>query len=214
MREINPAEDVAEVVADFKLAPGATVELRQVDEHGAPVTGALINGLGCKIYSHEPQKESIVKAINFGPKESRTIVIHHKERNIGKVINVGPTEVTQGTFDVTLVPCISLSGRLVSSETPMPGLVIDPRVLPSGDFSKSLYPTTTDGDGRFTCSLVPGCMYDLYAEGNGIDLVAKINESLDIAHGQNIDLGTLTLTKDGDKFVKVIGEADNHTSQP
>jgi hypothetical protein len=178
------------------------------------VTGALINGLGCKIYSQEPQKESIVKAINFGPKESRTIVIHHKERNIGKVINVGPTEVTQGTFDVTLVPCISLSGRLVSSETPMPGLVIDPRVLPSGDFSKSLYPTTTDGDGRFTCSLVPGCMYDLYAEGNGIDLVAKINESLDSAHGQNIDLGTLTLTKDGDKFVKVIGEADNHTSQP
>jgi 5-hydroxyisourate hydrolase-like protein (transthyretin family) len=199
MREINPDKSVEEVKLDIELDPGASVRIRMVDAQDKPVTGADCDGLSPRHYQPKVD-ESVLTATNFGPQETRSIVIHHKGRNIGRVIQAGPAEVAQGEIQVKLLPCATVTGRLMNQGEPLSGLSIEPRVLPSGDFSKRLPTIATDSEGRFTCTLVPGSQYNLHAEGKGLDFYATVANDLTIEPGETKDVGTLTLAK-GRKFV-------------
>ena len=93
---------------------------------------------------------------------------------------------------------------------PLSGLTITPEILPSEGVDARLAEVTTDINGRFQCTLPPGCSYHLSAEGKGLDdfpSVAVANE-VTIEPGMNIDLGTLKLTSDG-KFVRDAAEPAN-----
>ena len=210
MREINPDDGVEEVKLDLQLDPGASIKIRIVDQRDQPVTGAEINGLSSRVYM-APTDEPVQTAVNFGPEETRPIIIHHKDRNIGRVVRVGPQQIAKGKIQVKLLSCATVTGRLLSKDEPLPGLTIEPRVLPGGDFSKSLPPVATDTEGRFTCTLVPGCKYNLHAQGQGLDFYATIANKLAVEPGETIDLDTLTLGKDR-KFVAVAEEASQDTS--
>jgi len=211
MREIDPREGETEVKLDLELDPGASIKIRMVDEREQPVVGAAIDGLIARGYL--PATDGAVQtAVNFGPGEVRSIIIRHDDRKIGRVVRVGPAQDGNDELLVKLQPFATVTGRLLSRDEPMSGLVIEPRVLPGGDFSKSLPPLASDSGGRFTCTLVPGCEYRLQAEGKGLDIYATIADKLSVEPGETRDLGTLTLGDDR-KFVAISAETTQNEAE-
>ena len=199
MREISAPAGVKTVNVDLQLDAGASVRLRIVDEQGNPVAGAEIDGLR-PVHGDRTKSDAVCTAVNFSPAETRTITVHHKERNIGRVVVIGPKEIAQGQVTVTLLPCARLRGRLLKNEEPIGGLEIFPSTLPRSDHNRSMSPVSSDAAGRFACTLLPGCDYLLYAQGAGVDALTTIVEPLSIKPGETKDLGTLTLGNDR-KFI-------------
>ncbi len=152
--EINPDVATKSLNLDVELDPGETVTLHVVDQDGSPVTGVRPNGLSPHGYSGE-QEESTFDAIAFSPDETRTIILFHEDRNIGKVIRA---KASDGETTVTLEPCATVKGQLFDQDgDPIVGVRIRVDVLPGGDFGMQLESMTTDADGRFQhASIVPG----------------------------------------------------------
>lgn len=211
MREIDPEEGVDEVRLDLELDPGASVKIQIVDDNDQPVVGAHIDELSSRFYMPATDK-SVQTAVNLSPDETRSMIIHHKDRNIGQVVRVGPSHVAEWEMQVVLRPCATVTGQLLSKGDPLPGLVIDPRVLPGGDFSKHLPSVTTGMEGRFTVTLVPGAKYKLYVQGKGIDFSATVVDELTAKAGETKDLGTLTLTEDSE-FIPVDAPAPPRSAE-
>ncbi|MCA9052932.1 MAG: hypothetical protein KDA75_03800 [Planctomycetaceae bacterium] len=195
MREVDIPQGADEFPLDFDLDPGASVQLKIVDTDGQPVTGVDVQGLaprGGRPTLHSPEQ----LATNFGPDETRSIVVRHNERRIGRVIRVGPDEVAQGTVTVALEPFATLTGRLLlDDETPATGLTLRPDLLPGGDFVLHLPAVATDAEGRFEVDLIPGCNYSVLAEGKGLDAFAMVVKDLAITAGEDRNLGELILAK-------------------
>ena len=140
------------------------------------------------------------------------MIVHHKEKGIGQVARIGDDQILKGNMQIRLQPCVTVTGRLTDEGTPLTGISIEPRILPSGDYSVSLPSFTTGLQGVFTGTLLPGGQYSLYAEGGRLNLFAVVANDLAVAPGQKIDLGTLTLTKDG-KFVKAVAQVGDQTAE-
>lgn len=212
MRAIDPREGVEQVELDLQLDPGASIDIHLVDESGLPVVGAEIDGLGSRIYVPSTG-EAVQTATNFGPDDERSIIIRHIGRHIGRVVRVGPPQLAKGEMQVTLLPSATVTGRLLKDDEPLSGLAIEPRVLPGGDFSKGLAPVASDAEGRFTCTLIPGCEYNLHAEGHALELFATVADKLAVEPGETKDLGALTLGTDR-KFTALAGETAAASSLP
>jgi len=208
MLEVNPAQDAEEIALDFELDPGASVEVRVVDENDKLVTGAFLIGLTSRHVNSGVTEARAYEAINLAPDENRTMIVHHKERNIGRIVRIGAEDVEAGKMLIRLQQCVTVTGQLTDEGKPLSGLMIEPRILPSGDFSPSLPNVATDIDGRFQCTLLPGCSYQFYVEVHGLNDVAFFPDELTIEPGKNIDLGTLKLTSDR-KFVSDAAEPAN-----
>ena len=161
--EINPSADAESIDLDIELDPGESLTINMVDEAGEPVTGVHVHGIAAHGYYQEQEGASF-QAVAFRPDETRTVVIHHRKRNIGQVIRARASE---GQRQVTLEPCATVKGRLVDEDgEPIVGIGIRVDLKPGGDFSKHLERMTTDREGRFIHrSIVPGTQYSLYAEG-------------------------------------------------
>ncbi len=194
MGEIDPANDTQTVKLDLQLDPGTPVKIYMTDEAGKPVTGADIKGPNLRTTNYVTSKTHQM-TFYCDPDKTLTTIIHHKGRNIGRIVRIGPKEVKNGELYVKLLPCATVTGRLLSKGDPLPGLVIRADVLPIADFGKSLPPVSTDTEGRFTCTIVPGCQCILAAYGNGLDLFATISPKLAIEPGETKNFGTMTLGK-------------------
>jgi hypothetical protein len=197
MREINPPEDATEFNVDLQLDPGASVKIRPTDAAGNSLTGLTAGGLASRGQYIEPSPETILMVANLGPTEVRTVLLHSKEKNLGRVITIGPDEVRLGQVDAQLQPCATVTGRVVLDDgSPMSGLNIDPRVLPDGDFSLHIPDVAADAEGRFQTTLHPGGTYRLTAMGGSFQYI-ELAKELTIQPGQKLDLGTFKLDKDG-----------------
>ena len=194
--EINPEPDATSIDLEVQLDPGESLRISVADEAGTPLTDVDTSGLVPRGYEGE-QAEASFLAIALSPDETRTIILHHKQRNLGQVIRVKADEKRR---HVTLQPCATVQGQLVDSDgDPIVGVGIRVDLKPSGDFSRRLEPMTTDAEGRFLHrSIIPGTEYGLYAQGAAIGFKA-VARKLEVKPGQAIDLGTLKL--EGDEFV-------------
>lgn len=201
IQPIDPAADAGEMSVDFALDPGASLRLHVVDEAGQPVTGALFDGIGGSVSSEGDVTPATVTAVGLGPDDSRVIVVRHDQRRIGRVIKVGPAEVAKGEITVDLQPFMSLKGRLLNPDNePMTGLEVQPFVLPAASWSTTLASCSSDEQGNFDATLVPGCTYMVQAVGRGISGGAEIVGELKVEPGEAKDLGVLTYKK-GKGFV-------------
>lgn len=106
----------------------------------------------------------------------------------------------RGKLRIQLREVATVTGRLLDHGEPMTGVEIDGRIIPKYNVGEMMNVVKTDKDGRFVCKLPGGCSYDLYAEGQGIDVHGVIAKNLTVTPGETIDFGTLTLGKDR-KFV-------------
>lgn len=191
---IDPDADTKSVDLDLELDPGASVKIRVLDQHNEQVDGADVHGLDARFRASRTTGDRDLVAISLTASENRAIVVHHSARHIGRVARIKPVNIESGRIQIQLQPCIRITGTLTDDGNPMSGLRITPRILPHGDFGASLPAFTTDTKGRFEGTLLPGTQYSLYAEGNGLDLVATVAEELDVDPGRDIDLGVLTLS--------------------
>ncbi len=194
MKFINPEAAAKSASLDLELDPGGSVTMRLMDAGGKPVTGAsIIKGLGPPgTFLTQVTDEAVATAINFGRNETRVIVIQHHDRRIGCVLRVGAKEIAEREITATLLPLAIVSGQLVKKGRPLAGIAIEPRILPPEDFG-NLPSIATDKAGRFQCALPPGCDYQLFATGQGLDLFAVVVERLGIKSGESHDLKVLKL---------------------
>ena len=190
MKEIDPPPDAEKVPVDFQLDPGLSLKIHVTDDAGNPLTGAALSG-------DKPAEGTELIAANFGPTETRTLIVRHPEKKLGRVIAVAPQQAPDGTMTVALQPLATVFGRVLNDDgSPLSGMAITPHVLPSADFGLRLATVPTDAEGRFTTTLIPGCSYSLTGEGGRRQFITLAKE-LSIQPGETKDLGTLKLDKDG-----------------
>ncbi|MDZ4848539.1 MAG: M56 family metallopeptidase [Pirellulaceae bacterium] len=209
---INPSAETEAIELHFELDPGAKIQMNLVDASYQPLAGARV--LGLKPIDWEtptPQTNSDVEAICFGPEEERTIVALHAKRKLGIVSVAGPKQVNEGKMRLQLLPMATVTGRLEKNGEPLPGIRLESRVLPDGDFPTQLDYVTTNKEGHFTIEMDSGCKYKIYANGPGIKSFATFAEELTVKPGEAIDLGTLVLSKDN-KFVSEIRSIEKSNS--
>ena len=199
--KIDPPADAESFAVDVELDPGASIELRVVDENDELVEGASLRGLTARFGgSTTTTTARAYQVTNLSPDENRVIIAHHVGRGIGRVARVKPEHLESGKMRVRLQKGVTVTGRLTDEGKPLTGIRIESRILPGGDFSESLNSFTTDGEGRFEGTLLSGTRYNLFAQGNGLDLFATVKGKLAVKPGEDVDLGTLSLTTDR-KFV-------------
>ena len=206
---IDPAASVETVTLDLEMDPGLSVPIRIVGPDGEPLSNVEVTGTTSAGYVSQVT-EAEFEATEFAPDETRTILFRHEQQGLGCVARISPSGAVDGPVTVELHPIGTLSARLLHEDgTPMAGLEVESRPLPSGDFAKRLPSVTTDSEGRFQLSLLPGASYSLQASGADIEQIAEITRMLTIEPGENKELGNLSLS--GRKFVPA---PDDITGQP
>ena len=208
--EVDLPADTKTHELDAELDPGESVSIEVVDTQQIPIIGVTTDGLMPSGYEG-PQHEARFDVIGLSPNETRTVVLHHKERNIGQVVRVGGTDALR---TIKLESCAKVKGQLLDEDgDPLPGVGLRTHVLPFGDFGKSLPPSSTDRFGRFEITLIPGTKYAIDAQGPKIRFKTVIRE-LAIQPGETKDLGPMKLK--GREFVQMLdsqtktsGESDS-----
>ncbi len=192
MKEINPAEGSDSASVDFQLDPGGHVQITILDPSGEPLDATKLELLGFR----RPTAGSTVDVLGLGPEEVRTILLHHKERGLGKVVRVRAADAEKG-MSVRLEPCATFRGQLVDkNETPLSGVEIRVAVLPMEDFSEFLPRVATDADGKFVHrGILPGVNYAVAAIGRQID-IRSVASDVAIEPGETVDFGTIDVTGD------------------
>ena len=194
MKKINPAEGTESVELDFALDPGQQVEISMVDPSGRPISGVSAERM--EAGGHQPTRGSTFLVTALGPhEEPRTILLHHEQRGLGKVVRVRADD-RQPKLTAQLQACAKISGRLVDADQrPVVGAEIKFWLLPQGDFSR-LESTATDADGHFRhLAVLPGASYRLFTDGKreGSHEIAK---EISVEPGETINLGTIDVTGD------------------
>ncbi len=133
---------------------------------------------------------------------SHEILVHHEKRGLGLVHHITAADIAVGKLKLIARPCASVSGRLVSNGEPLIGAVVTPAVAPTGDYSQSLASVKTDENGYFKAVLLPGCKYILRMEGKPFNY-ARFNTEIEISPGENLELGTLTLSLNDRTFKQI-----------
>ncbi|HUY90176.1 MAG TPA: carboxypeptidase regulatory-like domain-containing protein [Pirellulales bacterium] len=197
MKEINPAADAESVVCDLTLDPGGKIAVNVLDREGKSLEDFEAEGVHSLPWSPwSANGRSRFEVINLGPDETRTVIIRHKSRKLGKVVRLRLADHPTGATTVSLEPTAKIVGRLLDANgEPISGAEITALLLPSGDFSKRLRPIATDEQGRFKYSDIPiGCHYQLQATASA--LRGQIAKDLAVAAGETNDLGDVAIGGD------------------
>ena len=110
VKEINPGTGEAEVVCDFVLHPGRAVRLRVVGPSGAPLAGVDVAGWLPGHGGFRRMETETFELPAFRAEENRSVLLHHKERRVGKGLRIQPAEGDAGPITVKLEPCATVSG--------------------------------------------------------------------------------------------------------
>ncbi|HUY32355.1 MAG TPA: M56 family metallopeptidase [Pirellulales bacterium] len=197
MKEINPSPGTETVVCDLALDPGDKITLYVLDMDGKPLSGFEAGGRWMNSGFWPPVEGPNVDVINLGPDETRTVIIRHKERRLGKVLRLRLADHPSRSAAVTLEPTAKIIGRLIDRQgAAVSGAAINALlVYPLDAFEEQLPTTTTDEQGRFEYTDIPtGCHYDLKAEAAVIPLGGgRFAEDLALEPGETKDLGDVVV---------------------
>ncbi|HEX5443655.1 MAG TPA: carboxypeptidase regulatory-like domain-containing protein [Pirellulales bacterium] len=194
VRAINPPADAESASCDLLFDPGESIKVSVMDTDGKPLAGYKVDGDLPHYGSANARDESSFDTMNLGPDETRTLVIRHEPRKLGKVVTMRLDDHPTRAMIVKLEPCATVAGRLLDAEgDPIAAASLRFDVLPHGDFGKSLEPVGTDKEGRFRRTDVPpGCDYTIYAEGMTIGF-RVVKQNLAVQPGTTHHLGDVVL---------------------
>jgi beta-lactamase regulating signal transducer with metallopeptidase domain/protocatechuate 3,4-dioxygenase beta subunit len=203
LKEINVPESAESFTCDVELDPGESLRVSVVDREGQPLSGFSVRG-NRRLPADEPTRTqgSSFDVPTMGPGDKRILLIHHVEKQLGKVATVefqpdGPREMK-----ITLEPCSTVTGRIVAPAVdPKTGgkLVLMARLDGLDGTRRQLGKCDLDKEGRFRFDgLLPGCEYLLLFEGI-VERVATPFEQyrsgpFAVEPGETKDLGDVRLT--------------------
>jgi hypothetical protein len=200
MKEIDPSADVSVVHVDLQFATGPSLRVTVVDDDGQPIAGLKTNGrLGRSSYDHEDTTKPETEVTNLMPDEERTVLLRHEGRKLGKVVRIKQGDDKKGPVIVKLAPLATITGRVTDADgNPVFGAVIQPDVLPAGDFALRLSQTATDSDGRFRVVDVPtGCEYELRVETRAPrQFQFAYHDKTAVKPGETTDVGEIKFKRD------------------
>ena len=102
------------VTLDLELESGASVRIRVVDAQGKPATGVTFAGRTKRgAYESDAKPEAEIDVLNLIPDEQRTVLLRHKQRRIGKVVQIRKGDDQKGPVLVTLEPMATITGRVL-----------------------------------------------------------------------------------------------------
>ncbi len=165
MIELNAAEGTNSLETDLQLDPGESIEVTIVDPEGKPLAGCRVDGNSSQNMVSQELPSPTFTATNFGPNETRQIVITHEGRHLGRAVSVSLSQATNGKLIIELSPTANLTGRILDKNgDPVKGVTVQASTFSEGRFSQ-LTPVTTDSDGRYRFENVPsGCAYYVIAQ--------------------------------------------------
>jgi beta-lactamase regulating signal transducer with metallopeptidase domain len=214
VKEINPPADAESATCDLQLDPGESMHVAVVDPDGKALVGYRLDGDLPMHSSAEPRKGPSFDVLCLGANETRTVVIRHEQRKLGKVIKLQLEEQAKRSLDLKLEPCATVKGRLLNADGDViVGATVTASVHPNEDFAKQLPPVTTDDNGRFQLFDVPtGCTYDLGTEAAG--MYGSVARDLPLGPGESKDLGDVTVGGDKKVDKKQAAPSASNKEQP
>ena len=190
VKEVRVEADKADLTANLQLDPGERLKIHIVDPAGIPLSNVTVNGLappGFHVVGRTLGPDADVEAL--WPDEKRLLLLHHKERNLGKAVCIGVDDAKDGSATVVLEPCAALKGRLLDKDgEPIRGGAVEVWV---DDDKRGLQlpEIKTDMQGRFTStSVLPGMKCNVSIGFN------RIVEGLTVSPGETIDLGEVDVS--------------------
>jgi protocatechuate 3,4-dioxygenase beta subunit len=181
LKEVNIPEGIKETAIDFQCDPGMTIHVSLVDPEGKPLTGviALHHAPG----TFERLKTAELDVVTLAPDEKRKLIFRHEDRKLARIVTVAPKDVPTGKITVKLEPLALLRGRFIGNDgQPVANVVL--RAFPGFDGPSA----TTDADGRFELTILPGEELFLHGMKGPDNFVLDVDRSL-IPPGTTRDLG-------------------------
>ena len=194
VEEINPAPGTESVARDLVFDPGRTVRLTVVDGDGKPVGRASTRSAKSgEVRRIGWSQNATIEMAGMAPEESRHVLIHDRERHLGKVIVFRDDKKASQVRTVTLQPCAILKGRFVDADgVPVKNVNLEPGARGDGYWLGETGMNRSDADGKFQLDLPPGAeYYTIWAGGFG-----NIAEKLLVSAGKTIDLGDIKVKPD------------------
>jgi len=153
MVETNPAPDADSVSVTLEADPGGDLKISVTDSQGKPITGYRVSGQMSSAEWGEPIGQPSFVITGLAPAETRTILIDHIERRLGKSIRITRE---QSELTVQLEPSATVRGRLVDADgDPVAKATLRAYTDPNEDFNPYLQPITADDQGLFEFATVP-----------------------------------------------------------
>lgn len=179
---IKPDGRAAPPELDFTLHPARALRGTVVGPAGEPLAGVRVCGL-TSMPDAEVLESAAFTVEGLNPRVPRLLSFHHEEKRLGKVLTLRGEQTEALT--VRLEPCGEVIGRVVDrAGKPVAGMRVW-FARPANDLSAL---ATTDPQGRFRATLVPGLKYRVPRR------LTKDFDELEVGPGQVRDLGDLLLT--------------------
>ena len=190
MKEINvvgrqPINDLV-----YELDPGKSILVKLQDPNGKPLQGVQIENASSNVnQDFHAKDQSEFQATGFLEGQRRTLTFYHKDRNLGQIETIGDGD--ESPVIVVLQPNARITGKLVDSDgDPLPRANIRFDLTENRNYfiKHSPFKYITDENGVFDQIAIPG-RYKVQVET--LDGFYVLDLALDIAAGDQIDLGTL-----------------------
>jgi hypothetical protein len=174
--ELNIPDGQQDTTLNLQCDPGLTLHLSLVDTDNKPVTGAMQGG--------RKLKTNTLDVLAFRPDERRRLFFLHTARKIGRIITLGPPDAPTGNMSVTLEPYSYITGRLINDDNlPVANAALQ-------GFVFSLPAISTDAEGKFRMTVIPGDPYNLRGFKDGDEFQTNI-KNLTLPPGSTKDLGDI-----------------------
>jgi hypothetical protein len=197
-----PAE-AQEYHVELELDPGQTIRIKIVDEQGAPVCGAYVNGLADSISSAKRLSADTATVYGLGPGKQRRIIVLHPWMNLGAQAQITGNEPAPVT--IKLEPTGTISGQFLDADG-NPIAAADVSILPDDHVAQLLYHQVshetrafivkTDARGCFTLeNIIPGIAYYIHAETKQMSYTGEGPiDTRDLLPGQTKEIGSRRIT--------------------
>jgi 5-hydroxyisourate hydrolase-like protein (transthyretin family) len=192
--EINPPDGTETLTLDAQLDPGLNLRIKVVDAEGKLVPDATVEG-GHRMPASAGSPDALFELASFRPNETRSIVIRHNARKLGKVVRVHVGDDAKGPVVAKLDALSAIKARAVDADgNPVPGARLRVDLEPTEGFIHTFTEVGCDRDGRFLVADVPtGCEYGLVAEAGTMIKELKVAFSkAAVKPGETTDVGDIT----------------------
>ncbi len=205
----------SEIKIDLQVDSGASVTVQTVDESGTPVSGVRVNGESTSLAFRGVSRTPEVTIRGLHADWARRVIFHHPERQLGQVLLVRGEGQALSDSRVTLLPCATITGRLVRADgSPVATAEVEVRfdapdeaLLLTSKSLQNLSAVAVSADGTFRYEgIPPGDRCRMIAQSPEFRFKTLI-EAFTVPPGQTIELGDVNV--DGELPISIAADPED-----